>query len=197
MGINSSTYTDSSFTIGTAHDGYLYVNGGNISLGTQSSGKAIVFHTDGTLSANEAGRITSGRWVIGGTDDATNKLQVTGTVKFNSNVTVANITSTGNITASYHFGNGSTLSGMYGNTQASAYLGTYLPTNTANVSAGNLVAVGNVGGTFFIGNGSLLTGLYSNIQTAAYLPTYSGNINAGNVNTTGNVNATYFVGSAQ
>jgi len=197
MGINSSTYTDPSFTIGTAHDGYLYVNGGNISLGTQTSGKAIVFHTDGTLAANEAGRITSSRWVIGGSDDATNKLQVTGTAKFNSNVTVANITSTGNVTATYHYGNGSTLSGMYGNTQASAYLGTYLPTNTANVSAGNLVATGNVGGTYFIGNGSLLTGMYSNIQAAAYLPTYSGNLNVGNVNTTSNVYATYFIGSSQ
>jgi len=197
MGINSNNYSDASFTIGTAHDGYLYVNGGNISVGTQTTGKAIVFHTDGTLAANEAGRITSSRWVIGGSDDATNKLQVTGTAKFNSNVTVANITSTGNVTATYHYGNGSTLTGLYGNTQASAYLGTYLPTNTANVSAGNLVATGNVGGTYFIGNGSLLTGLYSNIQAAAYLPTYSGNINAGNVNTTGNVNATYFIGSSQ
>jgi hypothetical protein len=197
MGINSNNYSDPSFTIGTAHDGYLYVNGGNISLGTQTSGKAIVFHTDGTLAANEAGRITSSRWVIGGSDDATNKLQVTGTAKFNSNVTVANITSTGNVTASYHFGNGSTLSGMYGNTQASAYIGSYLPTYTGNLTAGNLVATGNVGGTFFIGNGSLLTGLYGNIQAAAYLPTYSGNINAGNVNTTSNVYATYFVGSSQ
>ena len=86
---------------------------------------------------------------------------------------------------------------MYGNTQTSAYIGTYLPTYTGNLTAGNLVATGNVGGTYFIGNGSLLTGLYSNATAAAYLPTYSGNINAGNVNTTGNVNATYFVGSAQ
>jgi len=197
MGINSNNYSDPSFTIGTAHDGYLYVNGGNISLGTQTSGKAIVFHTDGTLAANEAGRITSSRWVIGGSDDATNKLQVTGTARFNSNVTVANITSTGNVTASYHFGNGSTLTGLYGNSQASAYIGTYLPTYTGNLTAGNLVATGNVGGTFFIGNGSLLTGMYSNIQAAAYLPTYSGNINGGNVNATGNAYATYFVGSSQ
>jgi hypothetical protein len=197
MGINSSTYNDASFTIGAAHDGYLYVNGGNISLGTQSSGKAIVFHTDGTLAANQAGYIIGGRWVVGGNDDTTNKLQVTGTAKFNSNVTVANLTTSGNLTAAYHYGNGSTLTGMYGNTQASFYIGTYLPTYSGNLNAGNLVATGNVSGTYFIGNGSLLTGLYSNASTAAYLPSYSGNINAGNVNTTGNVNATYFVGSSQ
>lgn len=197
MGINSNNYSDSSFTIGYAHDGYLYVNGGNISLGTQTSGKSIVFHTDGTLAANEAGRITGGRWVLGGSDDTLNKLQVTGTAKFNSNVTVANIISTGSITSPFFYGNGSTLSGMYGNTQASAYLGSYLPTYGGNLTAGNLVATGNVGGTYFIGNGSSLTGLYSNASAAAYLPTYSGNINAGNVNTTANVYATYFIGSSQ
>jgi hypothetical protein len=197
LGINANNYTNSSYTITYPNDAYLYVANGNIALGTASTGKAIVFHTDGTLLSNEAGRITSGRWVVGGTDDATNKLQVTGTARFYSNVTVANITSIGNVTSTFFYGNGSTLAGMYGNTQVAAYLPTYLPTNTANVAAGNLVATGNVGGTYFIGNGSLLTGLYSNIQAAAYLPTYSGNISVGNVITTGNVNATYFIGSSQ
>ena len=86
---------------------------------------------------------------------------------------------------------------MYGNTQASSYIGSYLPTYSGILTAGNLVATGNVGGTYFIGNGSLLTGLYSNVSAAAYLPSYSGNINAGNVNTTSNVYATYFIGSSQ
>ena len=197
LGINANNYSNSSYTITYPNDAYLYVANGNIAIGTASLNKAIVFHTDGTLSSNEAGRITSGRWVIGGSDDSTNKLQITGTARFYSNVTVANLTSSGNLTAAYYYGNGSTLSGMYGNTQVAAYLPTLLPTNTANVSAGNLVATGNVGGTYFIGNGSLLTGMYGNIQAAAYLPSYSGNINAGNVNTTANVYATYFVGSSQ
>ncbi|NDB57513.1 hypothetical protein EB001_03610 [bacterium] len=197
LGINANNYNNSSFTITYPNDAYLYVSNGNIAVGTASTGKAIVFHTDGTLLANEAGRITSGRWVLGGTDDGSNKLQVTGNVTVSSNISVGNLTTSGNVTAAYHFGNGSTLSGMYGNTQASAYIGSYLPTYTGNLSAGNLVATGNVGGTYFIGNGSLLTGLYSNVIAAAYLPTYSGNINAGNVNTTSNVYATYFVGSSQ
>jgi len=197
LGINANNYNNSSFTITYPNDAYLYVANGNIAVGTASTGKAIVFHTDGTLLANEAGRITSGRWVLGGTDDGSNKLQVTGNAKITANLTVANLTATANVTSTYYFGNGSTLSGMYGNTQASAYIGTYLPTYTGNLTAGNLVATGNVGGTYFIGNGSLLTGMYSNASTAAYLPSYSGNINAGNVNTTSNVYATYFVGSSQ
>jgi len=197
LGINANNYNNSSYTITYPNDAYLYVANGNIALGTASTGKAIVFHTDGTLSSNEAGRITSGRWVIGGTDDGSTKFQITGNAKVTSNLTVANLSATANVTSTYYFGNGSTLSGMYGNTQASSYIGTYLPNYTGNLTAGNLVATGNVGGTYFIGNGSLLTGLYSNASTAAYLPSYSGNINAGNVNTTGNVNATYFVGSSQ
>jgi hypothetical protein len=197
LGINANNYNNSSYTITYPNDAYLYVSNGNIAIGTASTGKAIVFHTDGTLAANEAGRITSGRWVIGGTDDGSTKFQITGNAKVTSNLTVGNLSSTANVTSTYYFGNGSTLSGMYGNTQASAYIGSYLPTYTGNLTAGNLVATGNVGGTYFIGNGSLLTGLYSNASTAAYLPSYSGNINAGNVNTTSNVYATYFVGSSQ
>jgi hypothetical protein len=197
LGINANNYNNSSFTITYPNDAYLYVSNGNIAVGTASTGKAIVFHTDGTLLANEAGRITSGRWVLGGTDDGSNKLQVTGNVTVSSNLSVGNLNTTSNVTAAYHYGNGSTLTGMYGNTQASAYIGSYLPTYTGNLTAGNLVATGNVGGTYFIGNGSLLTGMYSNVIAAAYLPTYSGNINAGNVNTTSNVYATYFVGSSQ
>jgi hypothetical protein len=197
LGINANNYTNSSYTITYPNDAYLYVANGNIAVGTASTGKAIVFHTDGTLLSNEAGRITSGRWVLGGTDDGTSKLQVTGNAKVTSNLTVANLSATANVTSTYYFGNGSTLSGMYSNVQTDGYIGTYLPNYTGNLKAGNLVATGNVGGTYFIGNGSLLTGLYSNASTAAYLPSYSGNINAGNVNTTGNVNATYFIGSSQ
>ena len=197
LGINANNYNNSSYTITYPNDAYLYVANGNIAIGTASVGKAIVFHTDGTLASNEAGRITSGRWVVGGTDDGSTKLQITGNAKVTSNLTVGNLSSTGNVTSTFYYGNGSTLSGLYSNTQASAYLTTYLPSYIGNITANTILTTGNISGNFFIGNGSLLTGLYSNATAAAYLPTYSGNINAGNVNTTGNVNATYFVGSAQ
>ena len=88
MGINSSVNTDPDYTIQKANDGYLYVNGGNITLGTQSTGSDIVFFTDGTLTANEAGRVHLGRWILGGVDNGVDKLQVTG------NVTVGNIAAT-------------------------------------------------------------------------------------------------------
>ena len=51
-----------------------------------------------------------------------------------SNDSDATITTTGNITADYFFGDGSQLTGMYGNTNVAAYL----PTYTGNISAGNV-----------------------------------------------------------
>ena len=58
MGINSSGYSDVAYTIGTGLDAYTYSNGGNYAIGTQTSGKGLVFHTGGTLSANLRAKIT-------------------------------------------------------------------------------------------------------------------------------------------
>lgn len=58
VGINSSAYNNSSFTITGPNDGYIYTNGGNLAIGTQSA-KDIIFHTNGTLAANEVLRIKS------------------------------------------------------------------------------------------------------------------------------------------
>jgi hypothetical protein len=57
LGINSSTYNDANYTIGAINDGYLYNNGGDLSLGTQTAGMMLKFHTGGTLAANERMRI--------------------------------------------------------------------------------------------------------------------------------------------
>lgn len=58
LGINSSTYSDAGYNIGGPLDAYLYSNGGNLSIGTQST-KDLVFHTDGTTSSKERMRITA------------------------------------------------------------------------------------------------------------------------------------------
>jgi hypothetical protein len=65
MGINGSKYSNSEFTIVGPNDGYLYVHGGNLALGTASSSD-IIFHTGGTMSENERMRVTTdGRVGIG------------------------------------------------------------------------------------------------------------------------------------
>lgn len=58
IGINSSTYSDAAYNIGGPLDSYVYSNGGNLSIGTQST-KDLVFHTDGTTSSKERMRITA------------------------------------------------------------------------------------------------------------------------------------------
>jgi hypothetical protein len=116
----------------------------------------------------------------------------TGLTTFANNTTfTSNVTVNGNVTASYLTGNGSLLTGTYGNTQVAANLTVY----TGNISAGNLNAIGNVTSTYYYGNGSLLTGLYGNTQAAAYLTVYNGNIAGGNLTTTGNVTASYYYGN--
>lgn len=62
LGINASTNTDPQFTVQSASAGYVYVNGGPLVLGTQTS-HDIIFHTSGTLAINERIRITSGGFV--------------------------------------------------------------------------------------------------------------------------------------
>jgi len=62
MGINSSVYNDPNYTIMGANAGYLYVNGGNLSLGTQTVGTSIVFHVGNTLLANRVGWVDSNTW---------------------------------------------------------------------------------------------------------------------------------------
>ena len=94
----------------------------------------------------------------------------------------------GNITAPYFFGDGSGLTGGYGNANVEIYLPDYagdLP------SVGNVVAAGNVTANYFIGNGSQLTGMYGDANVETYLPTYTGNLgNVTSITATANISAT-------
>ena len=50
MGINGSNYSTSTWTVNGANDGYLYIDGGNLALGTTATN--VKFFTGGTLAAN-------------------------------------------------------------------------------------------------------------------------------------------------
>ncbi len=52
LGINSSAYSDSNYTIGGALAGYVYSNGGDLTVGTATAAKVLKLHTGGTLAAN-------------------------------------------------------------------------------------------------------------------------------------------------
>ena len=59
MGINSSVFNTSSWTVNGANDGYLYVAGGNLAIGTNTPDKNIVFFTGGVDSSNIVATITT------------------------------------------------------------------------------------------------------------------------------------------
>ena len=57
VGINSNTYAQAAYSIMTPGSGYVFVNGGDLSLGTQTN-NSILFHTGNTTAASERMRIT-------------------------------------------------------------------------------------------------------------------------------------------
>ena len=59
LGINNSGYNQAAYNIGNSGDGYLYVHGGNLTIGTQSPNRTIKFHTDGTTLGNQIAEINS------------------------------------------------------------------------------------------------------------------------------------------
>lgn len=52
LGINNSGYTSGSWTMSAANDGYLYINGGNLTIGTDTAAKVVSIHTGGILAAS-------------------------------------------------------------------------------------------------------------------------------------------------
>lgn len=61
LGINNSGYNDPAFSNGTGLDGYLFINGGSLDIGTQTPNTNIEFHVGGTTASNITARfITSG-----------------------------------------------------------------------------------------------------------------------------------------
>ena len=52
MGINGNNFVSSAWTISRANDGYVYIDGGNLTLGTATAGKTVRIHTGGLLSTN-------------------------------------------------------------------------------------------------------------------------------------------------
>ena len=74
LGINNSGYNDPTYTNGTGLDGYLFINGGNLDIGTQTPNTAIEFHAGGTTLGSTIARISqsglnivSGNLTVGGT----------------------------------------------------------------------------------------------------------------------------------
>jgi len=99
MGINGGSFSSPCWTINGPNDGYLYVDSGNLAIGTSKTNSRVVFFTGNTLAANSAGYIScGGRWILGNADDLATKLQVSGNASFSGNV-AAHAVNTTNIIA--------------------------------------------------------------------------------------------------
>ena len=217
MGINSNIYNNSDYAATGPNDGYLYVNGGNLVIGTQTPTKAIRFITGGTNSSTTYNRATI-------TDAG---LSVTGNIVGN-NISAVNVTSgstvsaVGNVIGSYLLAQnqvsaqGNVIGQNLNTTGVVSVTGNVISggvrtsniTATGNITAGNLVTASSVidGGVSTSGNvtgANIITGgsvsalgniftpnLNASIAIVSTLLSITGNINGGNLLTTGLLSTT-------
>ena len=66
MGINGNNFSSSAWTVSGADDGYLYVNTGNLTLGTDTPGTTVKVHVGGTLAGNVVTTFNSSNVAING-----------------------------------------------------------------------------------------------------------------------------------
>jgi hypothetical protein len=99
IGINSTGWSNTEWTINGPSDGYVYTGNTNLAVGTASVSN-LVFFTGGPLSGNERARITSGGNVGINNTAPMHKLSINGTVYAGANLTVMGNTSLKDVTVS-------------------------------------------------------------------------------------------------
>jgi len=72
MGIGSSTYNDSAFSITTGSDGYVYVSSGSLAIGTSDAGYVTKFFAGGTTANKEVARVTEAGLLMTGSIQLSN-----------------------------------------------------------------------------------------------------------------------------
>jgi hypothetical protein len=179
LGINSNTYANTDYAVSGFNDGYLYNNGGNLIIGTQTAGNVIKFHTGGTNNVNYIRAVITdaGLSVAGNVDSANvNSLglvkgvtvSATGSVVGQNVYALNNINAVGSVTAQTLVANttisaSGTITGGNLRTTTGGYIST-----TGNVIAGNLVTA--------------TTTIDGGVST-------SGTVVAGNITTAGSISA--------
>lgn len=186
MGINSNVYNNSDYAVTKANDGYLYVNGGNLIIGTQTATKTISFFTGGTNNVSRirgtvsdtglsmVGNVTANNF-IGNTLSLSDGISATGNITGGNIISLNVVSATGNIAGQNLLTTGiisatSNITG--GNIRTTGQISA-----SGNITANNLVTTTTVidGGVSTSGN---VTG--ANIVTAGAI-TATGNINGANI----------------
>lgn len=88
MGINGNAWSNSSWTVSGANDGYLFVDGGNLTLGTDTLGKNVVVHVGGTFANNIVATFNANN--VQPTNATTGTFTVTGGAGISGNLFVGN-----------------------------------------------------------------------------------------------------------
>ena len=175
IGINSSNYSNSFFSITDPNGSYIIASNSSISIGTDVA-KFIKFFANGTLANNEVMRITPGANVAIGTTVADAKFKVVGAANVVGNVAIVGsllVNSTANVLGAAAFANTLTTVGI-ANLQSNVNIGDSLTVaNDATVTA-NLTVNGEVS----FANSLTISG----VTNAAALNT-SGLANLNNMNT--------------
>jgi hypothetical protein len=178
LGINNSGYNDPTFSNGSGLDGYLFVNGGSLDIGTQTTGTNIEFHIGGTTAAKTIARINEfGLNIVSGTLTASNILYNTGNQTISgikSFATGIDIINSGNPQNLRVFNKTGTNTGEFGifgwssnqliigsqNTDSGIFRDVTLTGNNININASGALIINNtnpVGSNSFIikdGNGN-------------------------------------------
>lgn len=185
--VNATTVATGSLTASTTISATGNINGGNLTVpGSITSGGTTFagnLTTGGLVSA--AGNATIGGNIAGGNILTTGIVSASGTIVGGNLISVGQISTSGDITGAnvltsglisatanvygnYFVGNGSQLTGMYGNTNVAAYLasgtdssaitttgditGANVLTNGLISAAGGIISSANVYGNYFVGS---------------------------------------------
>jgi len=179
MGINSSGWNQSTWTVSGPRDGYLYTSGVNLTLGTDTVGKTVKIHTGGLLAAcvvatfNDADTVssssTTGALVLTGGLGVSGAINGGSTLGLVGNATVSGLAVNNTATI------GSTL-GVTGNINGSS-----LTLTGSEVATGSIRALGGLQATP-IGNASASTGQFTSVSA-------TGNITGAALTSNGSITA--------
>ena len=178
MGINGNNWSSGSWTISGANDGYVYINSGNLTLGTDTPNTTVKVHVGGTLAANVVSTFGSNGLSVAG--------NVTGTYFIGDGSLLTNIAGGGGgsnysnvnvkaYTESMGYQN-------YGNVNVAAVITTNGLTNYSNANVQSFVTTNGLTNYSNVNTAAYLNSqgynLYSNVNVIAYL---AGNITVGNI----------------
>jgi len=179
MGINSNVYANADYAVTGYNDGYLYVNGGNLVIGTQTAGKVVNFFTGGTDDINNIrGTISdTGLSMVG---------NVTANNMISTNATIGNtVSAIGNVTGGNLLAPAGIVSAA-GNIY-SQNVNTGIVSATGNITGANIRTVGSISTTGNVVSGNLSVTGVTNVANITTANITAGNITSAIVSATGNI----------